>query len=296
MRLHLHLPFLLLASSLAMSPAFAQEEVKLWPNGAPGSEGKNGAETLVPGTDGLRRIATIHHPSLLVYAPPADKRTGAAVIIAPGGGHRYVTIDSEGTMLAKWLADRGIAGFVLKYRLAREEGSTYTVEEHALRDAQRAIRLVRSRAKDWQLDPARIGVIGFSAGGELAGLAGTRFETGPAAAADAIDRESARPDFQALIYPGGRVAEWTIPANAPPVFLLVAADDQNPQSNSVALYQKFREAKVSVELHIFAAGGHGFGMKDRPLPITAWPTRFYEWMGNQGFLAPRAPTSSAASR
>jgi acetyl esterase/lipase len=287
---------MMIVVACAAPRAFAQDQVKLWPGGAPGSEGKTGGETVVPSNDGARRVSTIHQPSLLVYLPTADKRTGAAVIVMPGGGHRYLTLDNEGTAVAKWLGERGVAGFVLKYRLAREEGSTYTVENHALHDAQRAVRLVRSRAAEWKIDPARIGVLGFSAGGELAGLAATRFDTGRTEATDAIERASSRPDFQALIYPGGRVADWTISANVPPAFLCVAADDQNPQANSVALYQKFRDAGVKTELHIYAAGGHGFGMRERPLPISAWPTRLYEWMAQQGLLAAGAPASPSASR
>src|SRR4051812_31853037 len=186
------------------------KEILLWPNGAPGSEGKTGGETLVKRDDGLRRVAGIHKPSVTLYLP--DKPTGAAVLLLPGGGHQYLSIDNEGTTVAKWLADRGVAGVVVKYRLAREEGSTYKVEVEALRDTQRAIRLVRSHAKEWQIDPDRIGVMGFSAGAQLAALAGLRFDRGEQGAPDPIDRISSRPSFQALIY--GGVADATIPKDA----------------------------------------------------------------------------------
>ena len=268
----------------------AQEEIRLWPNGAPGSEGKTGAETLVPNADGLRRVASVHQPSITVYLPSKETATGAGVIVMPGGGHRYVTIENEGTAVAQWLSERGIAAFVLKYRLAREEGSTYTVEQHAAADAQRAIRLVRRHARDWNVDPARVGVMGFSAGGQLAFHTATRLHAGRPDASDAIDRESSRPSFQALIYTGSLDASAEVRADMPPAFLVVALDDKTPARTSVELVQKLQAAGASAELHMYAAGGHGFGMKNRPLPITAWPSRFREWMADRGFLT-HAPTS-----
>ncbi len=265
--------------------ASAQEEIRLWPNGAPGSEGKSGPETLVERPDGLRRVATIHNPSITAYLPAKANATGAAVIVMPGGGHQYVTIENEGVAVAKWLSEHGIAGFVLKYRLAREEGSTYTVEQHAVADAQRSIRLVRSRARDWNIDPDRIGVIGFSAGGQLAYYAATRFDAGKADSTDAIEQASSRPAFQALIY-SGSVQGAEPRADTPPAFFCVALDDKGPARTSVELFQKLRDAGVSAELHVYATGGHGFGMRDRPLPITSWPARFREWMADRGFLTP----------
>jgi acetyl esterase/lipase len=259
------------------------EEVLLWPQGAPGSEGKTAPEVTVEKEDGLLRLAGIHKPSVTVYLPPKKKATGAAVIIMPGGGHRYLAIENEGHQVAAWLSARGVASFVLKYRLAREEGSTYKVEEHALQDAQRAVRLVRSRAKAWGVDPARVGLIGFSAGGQLAALAGSRFDAGKTSASDLIERESSRPAFQGLMYPG-LPAELTVPKDAPPAFLCTAADDKGPSKNALTLFQKLRDGGIDAELHVYARGGHGFGMKDRPMPITSWALRFHDWMGDQGFL------------
>lgn len=267
------------------------EEILLWPNGAPGSEGKTGTETDVPGTDGVRRVAGIHKPSITVFLPSKETATGAAAIILPGGGHRYLSIENEGYKFAKWLSDRGIAGFVLKYRLAREEGSTYKVEEHALQDAQRALRLVRSRAKEWNLDPEHIGLVGFSAGGQVAAYAGARFDAGKADVSDPLEKLSSRPAYQALIYSGSLPANVAIPKDAPPVFLCVAFDDKGPAGTALSLAQKFREAGISTEIHLYAKGGHGFGMKDRPLPITSWPFRLQEWMVEQGF-GKNAPTPS----
>jgi acetyl esterase/lipase len=270
--------------------AAAPSEVLLWPDGAPGSEGKTGAETLVPPReDGLRRIATIHKPSITAHLPAKDKATGAAVLILPGGGHRYLSIDNEGHDVARWLTERGIAGLVVKYRVAREEGSPYRVEEHAVADAVRAVRVARHRAKEWGLDPERIGMIGISAGGQLVFHAATRFDAGASEAKDAVERESSRPAFQAFLYSGSPLADTDLPKEGPPAFLCVASDDKGPAKNALELYQKLRDAGTSAELHLYARGGHGFGMKDRPLPVTGWILRFHEWMKDQGFLGGALP-------
>src|SRR5262245_22220538 len=210
---------LLLLLSFTHLKAASPQEIPLWPDGAPGSEGKTGAEQvrITPGNEHV--VSNIHRPSITPFLPRARKATGAAVIVAPGGGHRELWIDHEGYNVARWLNTRGVAAFVLKYRLAREPNSTYKVEEHALADIQRAIRLVRSRAQEWGIAPSRIGVMGFSAGGELAALAGMRFDEGSKEAADPMDRQSSRPDFQALIYPGsaGKIAATK---DSPPAFLV----------------------------------------------------------------------------
>jgi acetyl esterase/lipase len=273
-----------LAASVAGAAAAAPEEVRLWPSGAPGSEGKTAPETLVARPDGLRRVAGIHNPSVTVHLPPHDTATGAGVIVMPGGGHEYLSIENEGDGVARWLSEHGIAAFVLKYRLAHEEGSTYTVDQHAVADAQRAIRLVRSRAKDWNVDPDRVGVMGFSAGGQLAHYAAVRFDTGRADATDPVERHSSRPAFQALIYSGSVTATTELRADAPPAFFCVALDDKGPARTSVDLFERLRDAGASAELHVYASGGHAFGMKNRPLPITGWPSRFHEWMADRGFL------------
>src|SRR5277367_4201596 len=181
-----------------VATAADQNVVLLWPNGAPGSEGKTGPEKVRMTPDGEHVISSVHQPSITVFLPSQETATGAAVVIAPGGGHVELWVDHEGYAVAKWLSDHGVAGFVLKYRLAREAGSTYTVEGTELDDIHRAIRLVRSRASEWGVDPARIGVMGFSAGGELAALASTRYDEGNADSTDPIDRESSKPAFQAL--------------------------------------------------------------------------------------------------
>jgi endo-1,4-beta-xylanase len=260
--------------------------IPLWPSGAPGSEGKTDPEIVVEqaknrGHD--RRVSRIHNPSLTVYLPPRDKATGAAVVICPGGGHRVLAIDHEGYEVARWLNSIGVAGFVLKYRLARTEGAGYKVDVHALQDAQRAIRLVRSRAGEWGIDPKRVGLMGFSAGGEVTALAGTRFDTGSEGASDPIDRLSCRPDFLVLVYPGGRPETLTITKQTPPAFLLVAHDDRLAD-RTTALYSALKKAEVSAELHIYARGGHGFGMRDTHSPVASWTTRLQEWMADRGLL------------
>ncbi len=154
---------------------------------------------------------TFDHP----FLPVAEQATGAAVLIAPGGGHRMLCLGHEGYSLAEWLADHGIAAFVLKYRLAREEGSTYTVDDHAMADTRRALRMIRARAEEWKIDPERIGIMGFSAGGELAALAAMNSDPGTPSASDPIERQSSRPAFQALIYPGSS-KRFTVSSGMPP--------------------------------------------------------------------------------
>lgn len=285
----MYIRFALLSSLLVLSldarAAGVPEEVPLWRAAAPGSEGKAGEEVeVVTKNDGVRRIANIHRPSITAHLPAKAVATGAAVIILPGGGHRYLSIENEGHAVARWLSEQGVAGFVLKYRLAREAGSTYKVEEHALQDAQRALRLVRSRAREWNLDPRRVGLLGFSAGGQLASHAAARFDAGNPGAKDEVERESSRPAFQALLYAGATRADLALPKDAPPAFLCVAADDRGPSRTAVELFQKLRDGGIDAELHVFARGGHGFGMRDRPLAITGWRTRLLEWLRDQGLL------------
>lgn len=254
--------------------AAAQEPqaILLWPNGAPGSEGKTAGEVVRLYGAGERIVSSVHRPSITPFLPAAGSASGAAVIVMPGGGHRELWTDHEGYNVARWLSDHGIAAFVLKYRLAREEGSTYTVEGHALADVRRAMQLVRSRAAEWHIAPDRIGVLGFSAGGELAALAGTRPDSG------------LRPAFMALIYPG-------LPGNLdlsraiPPAFLLVGENDSAVAGRVTALFGAIRQAGGSAELHVLAGAGHGFGIRDsNPPAIAAWPSLFYNWLGARGML------------
>jgi acetyl esterase/lipase len=261
--------------------------IPLWPSGAPGSEGKTDPEVVQElGKTGVhdRHISRIHNPTLTVYLPPRDKATGAAVVICPGGGHTILAIDHEGYEVARWLNSIGVAGIVLKYRLARTPGAGYKVDVHALADARRAIRLVRSHGEEWGIDPKRVGLLGFSAGGELTAMASTRSEGETAGASDPVDRLSSRPDFQVLIYPGGKPESFEVTKDSPPAFLLVAADDRISAERTLASFSALRKAGVPAELHVYARGGHGFGMHEIPAPVAHWPSRLQEWMGDRGLL------------
>ena len=278
------LVFMLLTSCAAARAQ--QPEVLLWPNGAPGSEGKTAPEVVkVSPVDG-RIVTSVNFPSVTVYLPAAGKATGAAVVILPGGGHFQLSIDLEGFSEAAWLSAHGVAAFVVKYRLAREPGSTYTVEGDALPDTQRAIRLVRSRAAEWGVDPNRIGVMGFSAGGQLAAMASTQFDAGNPTAADPIDRQSSKPDFQALIYPG-LPPNVPVTKDTPPAFLACGGDDRTNISQGVPqLYLAMKQAGMTnVELHVFAGVGHAFGLRATNTGnITTWLEMFVGWLGSSGFL------------
>ena len=267
-------------------PALAQHEpVLLWANGAPGSQDKTAPETVVANAEGERIVSTIHQPSITPYLPRPGIATGAAVIIAPGGGHYQLSIDHEGYDVAKWLSGHGVAAFVLKYRLAKEKGSTYTVDGDELSDIQRAIRLVKGRAAEWKVDPARVGVMGFSAGGELAVLASTRYDDGKPGAADAIDRESSKPAFQALLYPG-LPKDIKLTKETPPAFLLCGAEDRENISQGLPeLYLALRKAGISAELHVYAGVGHGFGLRlSNHGSYSEWPSLFLAWLDTKGFL------------
>jgi acetyl esterase/lipase len=271
---------------LAACSAVAENQaVLLWPNGVPGSEGKTADETVRVNENGEHIVSSIHRPSITLFLPAKDKTTGAAVIIAPGGGHRELWMDHEGYNVAKWLGEHGVAAFVLKYRLARENGSTYSVEGTELADLQRAIRLVRSRAQEWGLDRERIGVMGFSAGGELAAMASTRYDAGTGGATDPIERESSKPAFQALLYPA-IPHDMNLSKQTPSAFLACGEDDRPDIAQGLPeLYLSLKRAGVSAELHIFARTGHGFGLRagNRP-PVSDWTELFREWLDVQGLL------------
>ena len=263
-------------------PAFASNEpvVPLWPAPA----GEVIPEKVRVTEKGEHVVSSVHQPSITVFLPPAGTATGAAMIVCPGGGHRELWVDHEGYAVAQWLAAHGIASFVLKYRLAREEGSTYRVDVEALADAQRALRMVRSRATEWGVDPARVGIMGFSAGGELAALASARGTDGPAEAADPLDRLSSRVAFQALVYPGN--SKSIQPAkDSPPAFLVCGYDDRPDISSGLAeAYLRFKAAGVPAELHIYTGIGHGFGLRPTALPVGEWPDRLRAWLNERGFL------------
>lgn len=265
---------------LLLNVSFAAErgtEILLWPQGAPGSESATAAEAVRVTDSGEHVISNVHKPSITPYLPAKDKTSGTAVIIAPGGGHRELWSDHEGHNVAGWLSERGVAVFVLKYRLAREKGSAYTVEGHALADIQRAVELVRSKSADWGFNPDRVGVMGFSAGGEIAALAAVRWNANPAS----------KPAFQALIYPGLPRGEMSLSKETPPAFLVCGENDrQNISQGLPELYLAMKKAGVSAELHVYAGVGHGFGLRPKMKgPVASWVVRFHEWLGAR-FTAP----------
>ena len=229
-------------------------------------------------------VSNVQVPSITVYVPAPRSATGAAVVVVPGGGHRELWMDHEGYNVAAFLADHGIAAFVLKYRLAEEKGSRYQVERESLADLQRAVRMVRSRSAGWGIDPARIGVMGFSAGGELAALAGSHYDAGAAGSGDPVERQSSRPNFQVLLYPAIPQG-LTFSPDSPPAFLLAGAEDQAPISQGLAdLYLAMRRAGGHAELHIYEGVGHGFGLRPGNVGAAAsWPQRFLEWLKQEGF-------------
>jgi acetyl esterase/lipase len=272
------LAMMLLMSVKAQSP----QVINLWPNGAPGSESRKDEPVTHPHP---WSIANIENPSITVFAPPAGTANGTAIIIAPGGGHTELGVEGEGTSPAKFLNSLGVTAFVLRYRLFREKNAGLTFEKDTKADTFRAIRLVRSRAAEWGVDPNRIGFLGFSAGGENLNLAAFAPSAGDAAASDPIEHEDARPNFAMWIYPGPLGIPDQIPANAPPAFLVCAQDDDHVAS-ILLIAQKYRAAKIPYEMHVLSSGGHGFGMGDRNKlkAVNTWPQRLADWLSDSGWL------------
>ena len=272
-------PMLGLLVSIAM-PQSAPVVIPLWKNGAPGSESRKDEPEQHPQPWSTTHI---YNPSLTAYLPEPGKATGTAVVIAPGGGHSQLVVGEEGTKPAEYLRSLGIAAFVLKYRLFREAGSNLTFEKDNRNDAFRAMRTVRARAGEWGINPNRIGMMGFSAGGETLSLAA--FGDAPTDVADDIDRADGKPSFAIWIYPGPLGIPETIPANSPPAFLLVANDD-GASRVVLDLTRKYREAKAPVEVHILSGGGHGFNMGNRSdlSAVKNWPVRLAEWLADRGLL------------
>jgi len=285
---------LIVCQGASLAAADEPRVLLLWPGGAPGAKGD---------TDGDR-------PSLTIYLPPRTRANGAAVVICPGGGYGHLAMDHEGHQVARWLNSFGVAGFILKYR-HRNSGAGYG-HPAPLADARRAISMVRSRAGEFNVDPRRIGVMGFSAGGHLASSVATHFHTGRTDTTDKIDRVSCRPDFAVLIYPVISFTEWfthkgsmrnllgkdpdaelvrtlsgelQVTSRTPATFLVhTTGDTVVPAENSIAFYLALRKAKVPAELHIFEKGRHGFGLGRGVGPVSSWPGLCQKWMRDRGLL------------
>lgn len=235
-------------------------------------------------------MKNIHNPSVTVYKPSAALDKGMGILVCPGGGHSALVYNSEGRDAAKYLNSQGITAFVLKYRLAREENSPYSLDVHPQEDAYRAMRLIRHQAREWGIDPEGIGMMGFSAGGEVVAMVALdegslRGQTG-----DAIDQENGEPAFIIMVYPGPLGIPDKVSPKAPPAFLLAANDDECCSGTAVDLLVKYREAKVSVEAHLYAQGDHAFniGQRSELNSIKTWPQRLDDWL-NENFIQPAVP-------
>lgn len=263
--------------------------VPLWEGAAPGETGDIPPEKTEKGKDGIERTSNVSVPTMTVYHAPEAGRTGAAVLVCPGGGYNILASEHEGTMVCEWLNGIGVTAVLLKYRVPRREGRPK--HEAPLQDAQRALGMIRTHAAEWGVDPKRIGILGFSAGGHLAAMALSNPERSYERDAK-FDLQSCCPDFGILIYPAYLVSrdfddlapELSFGKGSPPVFIAVSSDDQHA-SSSARLYLELQRLKVPVEMHAFAKGGHGYGiLKAQGTPAGTWPELAAAWLGTVGVV------------
>lgn len=272
--------------------------VRLWPSTPPGDGPAKETErdltrpdeNLIAGRR-LIRLGHVSSPELMVFKPAPEKDTGASVLICPGGGYHILALDLEGTEVAEWLNSMGVTGVVLKYRVPRREGREK--HEAPLQDAQRAMGLMRQNAAAWGLDPKRMGVLGFSAGGHLAAALSTNHGRRSHPRVDSADDQSCRPDFAVLVYPGyltvaekgdAVAPELAVTTNTPPTFLVMTQDDPVRVENVLGYATALQKAKVPMELHVFPKGGHGYGLRPTELPVTRWAEVAGAWIRTSGFL------------
>jgi acetyl esterase/lipase len=288
--------FALLMMLVCTASVFADEPqtIDVWPGVAPGEKADAPPEQWGPAKPGAKpskRVTGVTHPTLTIFRPEKDKDTGVAVIVAPGGGYKALMMDYEGEDVAKWLNTIGVTGVVLKYRVPGHENEPKYLA--ALQDAQRTVSLVRSKAAEWRIKPDHIGFLGFSAGGHLTAAVSTNFDKPAYPAIDSVDQVSSRPDFSVVVYPGGILdkdtgklsAEIRVSSATPPAFIVQATDDRVNSENSAYYYLALNRAGVKAELHLYATGGHGFGMKPTTQPVATWPQRLEAWMHSQKVLA-----------
>jgi acetyl esterase/lipase len=288
----------MLAVGLPASAADKPQVIDVWPDKPPGEKGNIGQEKITEpkasDKQPVKRVTDVTHPTLTVFRPAKDKDTGAAVVIAPGGGYNILAWDLEGEEVAHWLNSIGVTGIILKYRVPRRPGDPKDAAPvQAEMDAQRAASVVRSKAKELGIDPKRIGMLGFSAGGHLTAWTATNFDKRAYEAVDDIDKVSCRPDFAVLIYPAylkvkdkdELAPDIRVTKETPPCFFAHASDDGVSSENSALMYLALKKAKVPAEMHVYATGGHGFGLRASDKPCWTWPDRCAEWMKSQGLLS-----------
>jgi acetyl esterase/lipase len=288
-----------LAGLLLASVCQGREPIPIWPGAAPDPQSVPGPETQTQGA-----VTNVTRPTMTVY-PPSARNTGAAVVVFPGGGFQMLAMDLEGTEACDWLTSRGVTCVLLKYRVPSApyvwqcdcRPHNRSISTPSLQDAQRTLRLVRSRAGEWHIDPRKVGVLGFSAGGYLVAEVSNLFTTRLYAPVDSADRESSRPDFAIAIYPGHlAVAENSIALNpnirnhitheTPPTFLLQNEDDHVDRvEDALSYYMGLKAAGVRVELHAYAQGGHAFGLRPSSLPVSGWPQLAERWLRTIGVLS-----------
>ena len=275
---------LLAAVFVTMQPvAQVQHQViPLWKDGAPGAESHRSEKEEAKDY----WVKNIHNPSLTVFRPAEGKANGTAVVVCPGGGHRLLVYTAEGVEPAEFLNKLGVTVFVLKYRLAREDKSPYSLDKVMREDGLRAIRMVRSLSGEYNLDSNKIGMMGFSAGGEVVSAVAYASGTGNLSAKDPVDKLNGRPDFQILVYPGPLGIPEKVPDDAPPAFVIAANDDPCCAISSLNILVRYREAKRPVEAHLYSKGDHAFNMGKRsPLKsIQGWPQRLGDWLEDNGYL------------
>lgn len=284
----------LLITLPASSGAAAPEEIPLWPEGGVPDEPAGIEKRKKPITtddQGKTRIAFVDKPSLTLRLAPEDKRNGTGVVICPGGGYNILAWTHEGTEIADWLNSIGVSAFILKYRVPRRDPGAPHAQP--LQDAQRAMRLVRAGAKEWGVDPAKVGMLGFSAGGNLTVMAGSHYDEKTYEKIDAADDLSAKPDFLIPIYPaylGDKKNKdqlsplVKVDKNTPPTFIAITHDDADRSYYAALFYAALKKAGVVGELHIYSKGGHGYGMRPAEDPVRTWPARCADWMGAMGWL------------
>jgi acetyl esterase/lipase len=284
----------------AWQPAAGHTQIPIWPNGAPPvpnapkapqeADTTTAQDPLIAGKP-LIRLGNVSVPTITYYAPQPAAPPGPhpAVVVFPGGGYHILAIDLEGTEVCDWLNGAGIACVLLKYRVP--DSGPYPKSPAALQDAQRAVGLVRQHAKEWNIDPARVGVLGFSAGGHLAAAISTHFDKRTYERVDGADDLSCRPDFAVVVYPGYlAIEDRNMAANpeinpteqTPHSFIVQAEDDPVHVENATTYFLQLKKAKVPAELHIYAEGGHGYGLRRTRLPVTGWPALVESWLHTIG--------------